>query len=992
MTRFNQAGAIYNGFQVTEVIHLQEVKCTLRSLKHLKTGAPVLHIENDDPENVFCLSFQTLPSSSNGVAHILEHTVLCGSEKFPVKDPFFAMNRRSLNTFMNALTGADFTCYPAATQIPQDFYNLLDVYLDAVFYPKLQEKSFRQEGHRLEFEIPDNPETPLTYRGIVFNEMKGVLNSASSRMHEILQNALYPNITYGVNSGGDPKVIPDLSYHELVSFHRTFYHPSRCLFFFYGNMPLEGHLDFIEEHILNDTSPAIPLPPIPLQPRFEAPRHIQEGYPIAHGETTKDKTLISFGWLTCQILDQETCLLLGILEVILMDTDASPLKKALLKSGLCRQASSYVDAEINEVPFTLHLKGCNPKDTLPLQTLIFDTLEKIVEEGIPQELIENAIHQFEFHRSEITGDYYPFGLTLFMRSGLLKQHGGSPQDGLLIHTILDNIRKKAEENPNYFTAAIEYWLLKNPHFVSVTLIPDPELEKIERFEERERLDMIQKNLTNDQEKQIIQEANELKTFQAHQEEEDVDVLPKVFLEDIPKKARDFPLEHENRGNISVYHHTCFTNEIGYADLFFDLPSLSENELIYARLFTIFIHQLGCNGKSYEQVLNATQAHTGGISPYLTLHVQASDHNKFHPSFALRGKALHRKMDKLLPLMQDIVTSPDFSDKRRLREILHKHCTSLESSFNQGALKYAINLSASAINHPSHIANLWYGLDYYNKIRDISHHFEQHADELIAMMEFLSKKLLISKRPELVLSSDLDLYSSLKEHHFYGLESIKTVMCAPWKCDLPLPTVESQGRVISSPVAFIGKVFNTVSYTHPDNPALNLAAFLFDNLTLHKKIREEGGAYGGGAVCNPLSGNFYFYSYRDPVIVSSLNAFQEAIENLLKGQFNAKDLEEAKLEMMQDMDAPISPGHRADVAYSWKQEGKTFAMRQAFRDRLLATTCEDIVSAVDKHIAKQFDQGKTVVFAGKELLDKENKELIAQGKEPLKIVQTHSSGI
>lgn len=988
MTKFNDIGAVYNGFQVLEVTPLQELKCTLRTLKHLKTGAPVLHIENDDPENVFCLSFQTLPSSSNGVAHILEHTVLCGSAKFPVKDPFFAMNRRSLNTFMNALTGADFTCYPAATQIPQDFYNLLDVYVDAVFHPHLQEKSFRQEGHRLEFEIPDNPETPLTYRGIVFNEMKGVLNSSSSRMHEALQHALYPNITYGVNSGGDPKEIPDLTYHELVSFHRTFYHPSRCLFFFYGNMPLKGHLDFIEEHILKNTEPAIPLPSIPLQPRFDAPRHFIEGYPIASGEPTKDKTLISFGWLTCQILDQETCLLLGILEVILMDTDASPLKKAFLRSGLCKQASSYIDTEINEVPFTLHLKGCNPNNAAPLETLIFDTLEKIVEQGIPQELIENAIHQFEFHRSEITGDYYPFGLTLFMRSGLLKQHGGPPSEGLLIHTLLAGIRKKALENPNYFTDIIDRWLLKNPHFVSVTLTPDPELEKKERFDEQQRLEMIQKNLTDAQTKQIAQDAKDLKTFQAKQEEEDIEVLPKVHLTDIPKKARDFLLHHESLGNLSVYHHTCFTNEIGYADIFFDLPPLSEKELIYARLFTVLIHQLGCSGKSYEQVLNSVQAHTGGIAPYLTLHIHAQDHNKFSPSFAFRGKALHRNMDKLLPLMHDFIASPDFTDKSRLKEILHKHCTGLESGFNQGALKYAINLSASTINHPSHIANLWYGLDYYNKIRDISHHFDSHIDELIEIMTGLSKKLLVTKRPELVISSDLELFNTLKEHRFYGLADLKTAPTEDWKCNLALPEIQSQGRIISSPVAFIGKVFNTVPYTHPDNPALNLAAFLFDNLTLHKKIREEGGAYGGGAVCNPLSGNFYFYSYRDPVIGPSLVAFRESIDNVLKGQFDEQDLEEAKMEMMQDMDAPISPGHRADVAYSWLKEGKTNQMRQAFRDRLLATTCEDIVRAVEHHVDKQFDQGKTVVFAGKELLEKENAELKAQGKDPFRILPVH----
>lgn len=989
MPDFNANKTIYNGFQVTEVIPLKELKCTLRTLKHLETGASILHIENDDPENVFCLSFQTLPSSSNGVAHILEHTVLCGSAKFPVKDPFFAMNRRSLNTFMNALTGADFTCYPAATQIPQDFYNLLDVYLDAVFHPHLQEKSFRQEGHRMEFEIPDNPETPLTYRGIVFNEMKGVLNSASSRMHEAIHNALFPNITYGVNSGGDPKEIPELTYPELIAFHRNFYHPSRCLFFFYGNLPLEKHLDFIQDRILGHTNPALPLPPIPLQPRFTAPRHIVENYPIAMDEPKKDRTLISFGWLTCQILEQETCLALGILEIILLDTDASPLKKALLKSGLCKQVSSYIDTEVHEVPFTIHLKGCNPQNTDALQNLIQDTLELIIEQGISQESIDNAIHQFEFHRSEITGDYYPFGLTLFMRSGLLKQHGGKPEDGLLIHTLFDNIRKKSHENPHYFTDVLDQWLLKNPHFVSVTLVPDSTLEKKERFEEQERLIMIQKNLSEGQTKQIIQDAKELKAFQDMQEEEDVEVLPKVSLTDIPKPARDFPLQHENVGPLSIYRHTCFTNEIGYADIFFDLPPLTEKELIYARLFTVLIHQLGCKGKSYETCLDAIQAHTGGISPYLTLHIQANDHNQFFPAFALRGKALHRNMEKLLPLMHDFISAPDFTDRSRLKEIIHKHCTGLENSLNQGALKYAINLSASAINDPSHIANLWYGLDYYHKIRDIAHHFDQHEEELIEMMTSLSKKILISEKPELVISSDQELYNNLKKHQFYGLLDLKTAPQSPWKCEIDLPHIEHQGRIISSPVAFIGKVFNTVPYTHPDNPSLNLAAFLFDNLTLHKKIREEGGAYGGGAVCNSLSGNFYFYSYRDPVIASSLAAFRESIDNVLQGQFDEKDLEEAKMEMMQDIDSPISPGHRADIAYSWIKEGKTNGIRQTYRDRLLATTCEDIISAVQKHIATQFDQGKTVVFAGKELLEKENSLLEAEGRTPLKILPIHS---
>jgi Zn-dependent M16 (insulinase) family peptidase len=257
-----------------------------------------MHIATEDPENLFCLSFQTIPDTSNGVAHILEHTVLCGSQKFPVKDPFFAMNRRSLNTFMNALTGADFTCYPAASQVPKDFYNLLEVYLDAVFHPDLKELSFLQEGHRLEFTNPADPQSPLEYKGIVYNEMKGALSSSSARLAEAINQSLFPDVTYGINSGGDPKDIPKLSYKELKEFHQKFYHPSRCLFFFYGNMPLESHLDFIAKHTLDQTEKQPPLPPLPLQPRFKEPVYRTLSYPIAPEEDPTDKALIGLTWLT----------------------------------------------------------------------------------------------------------------------------------------------------------------------------------------------------------------------------------------------------------------------------------------------------------------------------------------------------------------------------------------------------------------------------------------------------------------------------------------------------------------------------------------------------------------------------------------------------------------------------------------------------------------------------------------------------------------------
>lgn len=983
-THLYSVGQTYHDFCVTKAIEIPELQCVLRELVHEPTGALVMHIENQDPENLFCLSFRTLPMTSDGVAHILEHTVLCGSKKFPVKDPFFAMNRRSLNTFMNALTGSDFTCFPAATQLPKDFYNLLNVYLDAVFHPNLKELSFLQEGHRLEFTDPRNPNSPLQRKGIVFNEMKGALASANARLNEAMNAALFPNLTYGVNSGGDPKVIPQLTYEELRAFYARFYHPSRCLFFFYGNMPLEGHLDFIATHALDGVQPADALPPLPMQPRFKEPKKITLNYPITPDEDPAGKALISFGWLTCSILQQQEVLALSMLELILMDNDASPLKRALLKSGLCKQATITMDDESSEIPIVLTVRGCDASSADPLEAVLRQALEEIVRQGISLEVVERAMHQLEIYRSEITGNKTPFGLTLFMRSALLKQHHGAPEDGLVIHTLIEQLRRKHLEDPHYLTGLIRTYLLDNPHFVRITMVPDKELSTQEIEEEQLVLRKIQEALSPTQVQQILDKSAELIAFQKKQEEENLDVLPKISLDDVPYAARQFALTEETVGPLQLFHHNCFTNDIVYADLIFDLPALTEEELPLVRLLTLFLTQVGSGGRSYVDTLDYMQAHTGGVGSYLSMRMQATDSNLFVPSLILQGKALNRKAQKLFPLMLGITQTIDFNDLDRLKEVLLKHYTMLHSTFNQNALGYALNLSASGLDVASKVAQLWFGFDYYALIRKLVTEMESELKPLIAKLQALHQRLLTAEHPHLVLTCQASLYDELKQHHLYGLDAIATREHASWQGDYPLQPVTSQGRIIASPVAFTGRMFKTVSYTHPDAAALLVAASLFDNLVLHRDIREQGGAYGGGASSNPLAANFYFYAYRDPNLARTLVAFDRAIQHVATGHFNAADLEEAKLEVVQGLDTPVAPGSRGAVAYGWLREGKTPTVRQAFRNRLLSLTAQDVIAAVEQQIIPHYADSATIVMAGKELLEKENQLLQAQHINPLPI--------
>lgn len=985
-TRIQSVGQYYHDFRITKIHEISELQCILYELTHEPSGAHIIHIANDDPENLFCLSFPTFPSDSKGVAHILEHAVLCGSKKFPVKDPFFAMNRRSLNTFMNALTGSDFTCYPAATQVHKDFYNLLDVYLDAVFNPNLHELSFLQEGCRLEFSDSSNPDSPLEYKGIVYNEMKGSLSSPNARLAEALNASLYPNVTYGYNSGGDPKDIPNLTYEEFKEFHQLFYQPSRCIFFFYGNMPLEKHLDFIAAQTLHN-APRLPkLPPVPFQPRFKEPVRKTLTYPIPADEETKDKTIIAFAWLTCPIYEQEEALALSILQNILLDTDASPLKMALLKSGLCKQVSYFIDLEINEIPVGLTLNGCNGEHADTLETLIRNTLKTISLGEISPELIENAIHQSEFSRSEITGDGSPFGLSLFMRSVLLKQHGINPELGLTIHSLFDRLRQHTLNDPLYFSRLIKKYYLDNTHFVRIIMKPDPHLQAEEEEEEKQKLTEIRANLTSDQVQRTLDRAKELADFQKRQEEADDDILPKVTIREVPLLARDYPLTKEKIGPLETYHHNVFTNEIVYADLAFDLPNLPEEDLPLLRLFEIILTQVGSGSRNYVENLEYIQGNTGGIGAGLSLNLQAQDHRTFRPVFHLRGKALYRKASKLFPLLYDTLVSPDLTCFERVREIIFKHFTGMENRLSQSALKYAINLSSSALNVPAKVANDLYGLPYYLRIRDMVLDFDRQGPRFMDKLQEIRENVLRPERPHLILGCDNRMYDELKGHGFYGLKELQTATAHPWSGNFPLAPIPPQGRIIASPVAFIGKVFPTVSYVNPHAPALSVAAHLFDNLTLHPLIREQGGAYGGGAANNPMSGNFYFYSYRDPNITKTLFAFREAIRTVSRGDFDESDLEEAKLETIQAFDSPLSPGSQGEVAYCWMREGKTFDLRHAFRTRILALTREELIQAVREVIEPQYDKGSVVVFAGKNLLEEENIRLTAEGFTPL-IIET-----
>ncbi len=958
-----KAGDTYRNFVIKSSQDLPEIESKLLEAEHKPSGASIMMIVNNDDENVFNICFRTCPQTSNGIAHVLEHMALCGSENYPVRDPFFSMTRRSLNTFMNAFTGADFTCYPAASQIPEDFYNLLSVYIDAAFHPLLTENSFFQEGWRYEL----SSDKRLSYTGIVFNEMKGALMSGEARLAEALNAALFPSVTYGVNSGGEPKEIVSLSLQDIRQFHQSQYALNRCLFYFYGNIKPSRHLDFLEEKLLRHVGKVEKQTvSVPLQKRFKEPVRDILKYPS--DGLAEDKVLFGISWLTCSILDQSELLALHVLDLVLMGTDAAPLKSRLLKSGFCKQADMNIDSEIREIPVTIVCKGCSHAGAQKLESWIFACLEEILREGIPPHLVEGAVHQLEISRKEISGYSLPYGLLLFFRSGLLKMHGGQPEDGLRIHSLFADLRQKLQQ-PGYLEKLIRKHFLDNSHFSRIILLPDAQLVSLENQEELSRLSKIQGGMTEEDLQQIQDIAQRLEEYR--DQEEDLDkILPNFSLDKVPNTGKEFPLEKHSISGGEVLHHDCFTNDLVFAEIIVDLPPLSMEELPWLRLLVFLAMQLGSGGRSYKENLEFLLQHTGGADVSYEYSPHASDNHMLSPSISIRGKSLIEKRQYLFRILRDTLTSVDFTDKERLKELFMQHHESLTNSVRNSPLGYAISMACLDKSIAASMTHLSSGLPYVSMIHDLMMHFDERADEIIEKLQELYKKCFAGKR-QLILSCSQQNFQDLQKEEFFQVLSGTREQKEAW-CN-PEMTMSSISKGIAIPVraAFNVLAFSlgNLAYDHPDAAVLTVAAEILDSVALHTKIREQGGAYGSGAVANFGRGAFYCYSYRDPEIQATYRHFIQGIHEIASGAFTEEDIREGVLGVIQNLDSPLAPGSRASSGYFRLRSGKIPSVRQAFRRGVLSVTKEQICEVMKRYLEDHISEGTFISFAGEEMLQR-----------------------
>lgn len=922
--------------------HIASLNLRVEEYRHRQTGALHYHLAADHPENVFLVAFRTVPMDSTGVAHILEHTALCGSERYPVRDPFFMMIRRSLNTFMNAFTSSDWTAYPFASQNEKDFYNLMDVYLDAAFFARLDELDFAQEGHRVEFENPSDPSSPLVYKGVVFNEMKGAMSSPASALWHTLCEHLFTTSTYHYNSGGEPECIPDLSYEELKAFYRSHYHPSNAIFMTFGALPAAQHQQRMHEQALARFGHLDETIAVEDERRHTAPLTAEASYALEE-EEIDDKTHIVVGWLLGHSTELEDLLKAHLLTGILLDNSASPLRHALETSTLGSAPSPLCGLEDanREMVFVCGVEGSRPEHAAAVEKLVLDVLERVAREGVPQELSDAALHQLELHRREIGGDGYPYGLQLILSALPAAIHRGDPVATLNLDPVLEKLRSDVQD-PAFMPRLIREFLLDNPHRVRLTMRPDPELGRRRDAAEAERLAALKETLDEGQRQAVVDRAASLQ--QRQQRHDDPDILPKVGLDDIPDETPIPTGTEEEIGGRRLTFYAQGTNGLVYQQLIAELPLLDGALLERLPYYTRSLTEIGCGGEDYLATQIRQDRLSGGISAFTSMRGRIDEVQDIRAHFVLSGKALADKHDGFSHLMRETLETARFDELPRLRELLAQERARMEQSITGHGHSLAMAAASSGISPVAAISHRLRGLHGIKALKEL----DEQVDDPAALAAFAEDLREIHRR---VLLAPRQILLVGEEHRHHQLrEELRSEWAAggagPSRDFRPFHYASAQAQVrqlwvTSTQVNFCARVYPTVPLEHPDAPVLEVLGPFLRNGFLHRAIREQGGAYGGGAGHDGDIGAFRFYSYRDPRLGETLADFDRAIDWLLGGGHDARQLEEAILGVIGNIDKPGSPAGEAKSAFHNALYGRTPTQRQRYRARVLEVTLADL---------------------------------------------------
>ena len=957
-----------------EFIRSQKIatlKITVQHFKHKITGAEHYHLSADDAQNVFMVALRTVPMNSTGVAHILEHTVLCGSEKYPVRDPFFMMIRRSLNTFMNAFTSSDWTAYPFASENRKDFNNILQVYMDAVFFPNIDKLDFAQEGHRFEFEKMDDSASDLTYKGVVFNEMKGAMSSPVSTLWQTFTEAIYPSSTYHYNSGGEPADIPDLTHVQLVDFHKNHYHPSNAVFMTYGDISALEHQTQFVELALDRFKDKVTVAKVSKEIRLTKPKQVKSNYALNEDDLS-DKTHIVIGWLLGENKNTLDVLKAHLLSAVLLDNSASPLRKVLEEASFANAPSALCGLEDSnkEMVFAVGVEGANAEDLAATEKLILDELARISKEGVSLEEVAAMLHQLELSQREVTGDGYPYGLSLILQSLAGAMHDGDPIALLDTDTVLKQLGKEVKQT-DFIPNLVQRLLLDNPHRITLTLTPNAKLADKKEAIEKEKLALIKAKLTTEQKQQIIEQALALKARQ--DEEDDPSILPEVTKNDVPHEIKSHKTSHSKPWTA----YKTGTNGLVYQQLIFDLPDLTDQEKQVLPIFNSCLTELGSADRDYLTTQSLQASKTGGIGGKSSVSTDLNDIDKIHSHYVVSGKALARNHADLASLIRESIAEVRFDELDRIKDLMGQ----IKSSIDQGVTGSGhMHVMKAANQNFSPAANWQFERSGFNGIKSIKSLYKdieqpQKLENLANNFKSIQNKLMSSAKQSLLIVDENDYANTLAEMKNNWQSIMEQDSPSSFQLTATHQAVK-QAWITSTQVNFCAKAYPAVSSGHKDAPKLAVLSACLRNGFLHSAIREKGGAYGGGAAFNAEAGAFTFYSYRDPRLLETFADFDRALAWLFSSSATQAQVEEAILNVISSMDKPGSPAGEAKKHFYQQLNGKTHGFLMQYRQGVLNTTLDELREVAQKYIVEERSslavltdesQGKKLIIGGFEMI-------------------------
>ena len=904
-------------------------------LKHKKSGARVMILKNEDENKVFNITFRTPPTDSTGVAHILEHSVLCGSKDFPLKDPFVELVKGSLNTFLNAMTFSDKTMYPVASCNDQDFKNLMHVYLDAVFYPNIYKnrKIFEQEGWSYHME---SAEEPLTYNGVVYNEMKGVFSSPEEFLDRTIFNTLFPDTAYGVESGGDPDYIPDLSYEEFLEFHKRYYHPSNSYIYLYGNADMEERLTWLDEQYLCKFDEQPVDSQIEHQKPFEKVQDIVMEYPISEDEEEEDNAYLSYNIVAGDTLNVELCLAFEILEYALLSTPGAPLKQALLDAKIGKDVFGSYNDGILQPFFSIVAKNSDMEKKEEFLTIIRDTLQKLVDEGLNKKTLEAGINYFEFRFREADYSSYPkglmYGIDIF-DSWLYDDE--MPFDHLRALGVYDSLKQKISEG--YFEELIRRYLLDNTHAAFVAVVPKKGLAKVREEALKAKLLKVKEGLSEEEIAEIVENTEALKAYQEMEENpEYAECIPMLKRSDIKRETHPVYNIEKKIGDIFVLHHDVETNGIGYLTLLFDLNHIPVTYAPYLSLLKSVLGYVDTEHFTYSELFNEINANTGGIICGLNIFSPKEEDGNLQVKFGIKCKMLYPKMAFTFDMIDEIINTSKLEDEKRLYEIIAQQKSRAQMELVSAGHSTAMLRASSYFSKSAAYQDAIGGIEYYRLIADLEVHFEKKKAELIQTLKTLKELIFQPDNFMVSYTATEEGYKYLEETlvSFKGkLKASHVVLEGPLEMN---PVKKNEAIKTAGQVQYVGQAGDFTVGGHNYTGALRILRMIMSYNYLWLNVRVKGGAYGCMSGFK-RSGNCFFVSYRDPNLKKTFDVFAGIPEYIRNFNADEKEMTKYIIGTISGMDTLGLNSYMNRISVK---------DMQLERDQVLDATAEDIRNLAD----------------------------------------------